>query len=240
VTTTFEKMLILLTISIVLSFAINVLATSTEETWTLEPPSYAPGDQFGASVAISGSFVVVGNNAADDVTVASSVHIFEKVGVVNSTNYDLKHTFTGQIGSYYGRAVAIDGNTILVGAADYSVANSDGSYNYMGAVYMYQYISAAWHEVAVIKAVDESFTPTAAVFSEKTMSPTPAPAATIIKTPTKFGTPLLEKEIRRRRRLSAVGASTDLFGYSVAVIDEKFLAVGAPDVNPQGEICMNI
>lgn len=231
-------MLILLTISIVLSFAINVLATSTEETWTLEPPSYVSGDEFGASVAISGSFVVVGNHAADDV--ASSVHIFEKVVVVNSENYDLKHTFTGQIGSYYGRAVAIDGNTILVGAADYSVANSDGSYNYMGAVYMYQYISAAWHEVAVIKAVDESFTPTAAVFSEKTMSPTPAPAATIIKTPTKFGTPLLEKEIRRRRRLSAVGASTDLFGYSVAVIDEKFLAVGAPDVNPQGEICMDI
>lgn len=195
-----------------------VESTSTEEDWNLTRSSTLANEYFGYAVDISGPFIVVGNNGP--VNSNSRAYVFEKEESQGVTTYSEVKILEGQSGSNFGRAVAIDGNTIVVGADDYVVG-----VNYYGAVYMFQYISAQWQEVAVFTGADASFTPS---FSgTKTSAPTPAPVPFALNPPTNKFEKILNVPDRRQVQ-SNVGASNDLFGYSVAVVDEKFIAVGAP------------
>jgi hypothetical protein len=85
-------------------------------------------DRFGASVAISGDTVVVGatgesssatgvnGNQADDSTIESgAVYVFARSGGLWSQQVYLKASNTGAF-DYFGRSVAVSGDTIVVGA----------------------------------------------------------------------------------------------------------------------------
>ena len=85
---------------------------STIPTATLAYPSSAPSDQFGISVAISGTTAIVGTGSyAPD----GAAFIYKKVG----SAWTLKSTLTDSLANPHwglGQPVAISGNTAVVGA----------------------------------------------------------------------------------------------------------------------------
>ena len=123
-----------------------------KQTAQLTASDAADGDQFGYSVAVDGDTIVVGAHLDDDGDGAESgsVYVFTKPSGDNgwddwnSLSADGKAMLTTKLtapgaaaGGYFGNSVAIDGNTIVVGArkADSAYAitkpssdtNSDGS-----------------------------------------------------------------------------------------------------------------
>ena len=122
-----------------------------KQTAQLTASDAADGDQFGYSVAVDGDTIVVGAHLDDDGGAESgSVYVFTKPSGDNGWNdwnslsADGKAMLTTKLaapgaaaGGYFGNSVAIDGNTIVVGArkADsaYAItkpssdANDDGS-----------------------------------------------------------------------------------------------------------------
>ncbi|MDA0244329.1 MAG: Ig-like domain-containing protein [Chloroflexi bacterium] len=128
-------------------------------------------DQFGASVAVDGDTVVVGalyedsnatgsdgdqaDNSAPD---SGAAYIFTRTGGVWSQQVYLKASNTG-LDDVFGNAVAIDGDTMVVGArgeasnatgvngdqADNSAANS-------GAAYLFTRTAGVWSQQAYLKA----------------------------------------------------------------------------------------
>ncbi len=122
-----------------------------KQTAQLTASDAADGDQFGYSVAVNGDTVVIGAHQDDDDGAESgSAYVFTKPSGDNgwddwnSLSADGKAMLTTKLtapgaaaGGYFGNSVAIDGNTIVVGArkADsaYAItkpssdANSDGS-----------------------------------------------------------------------------------------------------------------
>ena len=122
-----------------------------KQTAQLTASDAADGDQFGYSVAVDGDTIVVGAHLDDDDGAESgSVYVFTKPSGDNgwddwnSLSADGKAMLTTKLtapgaaaGGYFGNSVAIDGNTIVVGArkADSAYAitkpssdtNSDGS-----------------------------------------------------------------------------------------------------------------
>jgi len=88
---------------------------TTAETAKLTASDRATYDRFGCSVAISGDTVVVGAREDDD---NGSAYLFEKGGGWATTStYDAKLTASGgEASDEFGCSVAIDGDTVVVGA----------------------------------------------------------------------------------------------------------------------------
>lgn len=134
-------------------------------------------DAFGTSVAVDGNTVVVGavredSSAtgvnpgaaaeADNSTVAAgAVYVFERTGSVWSQDAYIKASNSDSLDTF-GSAVAIEGDTLLVGAAleDSSAsgvnpgaaAEADNSANGAGAVYVFARSGSGWSQEAYVKA----------------------------------------------------------------------------------------
>ncbi|MCB9849373.1 MAG: hypothetical protein H6817_01560 [Phycisphaerales bacterium] len=107
-----------------------------------------PGDNFGYSVAMNESFVVVGVTGDDDAGADSgSVYVYEwflfgEVAKVIATDT--------AAGDAFGTSVAVDGLTVLVGADRHDAAGSDS-----GAAYIFRILDDhLWEEVARLTATD--------------------------------------------------------------------------------------
>ena len=89
-------------------------------------PTPAAGDNFGSSVAISGSTIVVGAWLDDTGALnAGSAYVFDAVS--GNLLWTLNNP-TPDVNEYFGYSVAISGNTIVVGAQyDGTGANDAGS-----------------------------------------------------------------------------------------------------------------
>jgi hypothetical protein len=95
-------------------------------------PAAAAGDEFGNSVAISGDVALVGA-PRDDIAEAfggpdgGSAHVFLRSGAAWTAQVELRHPFDGGglSGDQFGRWVAVDGPTVVVGAPFDN--NSNGS-----------------------------------------------------------------------------------------------------------------
>lgn len=114
-----------------------------QQAWLVAPdgvganPSFL-GDQFGASVAINGDTAVVG--AIGDVTGSQfgSAYVFTRIG----TNWVLDEKLLAPAiynSGGFGRSVAVDGDTIVVGAPFGTTTN-----NHSGHVYIYQRGVSGW------------------------------------------------------------------------------------------------
>ncbi|WP_136601792.1 FG-GAP repeat protein [Salinigranum halophilum] len=104
------------------------LSTSpTQLRTTLTPTDGAPNDGYGVSVAVSGDTVVVGASAHDAVgDDAGAVYVSDLTDPTTETKLT---AFDGEAGDRFGAAVALDGDTLVVGAP----GDDDGT----GAVYRY-------------------------------------------------------------------------------------------------------
>ena len=117
----------------------------------------AEQDQFGASVAIDGDYVVVGQNRHLNFDSPGSVYVFRRddMGTPNDPADDVwieQAKLTASDGpadnNRFGRSVSISGDAILVGAyRDFSGANT-------GAAYVYRRTNTVWTEEAKLTAGD--------------------------------------------------------------------------------------
>ncbi|MFV1968292.1 MAG: FG-GAP repeat protein [Pirellulaceae bacterium] len=120
-------------------------------TWTevarLTSGDATAGDDFGASVAMSGNRVVVGAPRDDDNgRYSGSAYIFEKresgwAQVAKLTPKD------GTASDWFGNSVAISGDRVVIGA-------TSGGNREVGAAYVFEGSGAAWNEVARLAAGD--------------------------------------------------------------------------------------
>ena len=101
-------------------------AVNRDLLWTLNNPTPAAWDEFGSSVAVSGSTVVVGAHYDDtDANESGSAYVF------NATSGNLLHTLNNPTPAEtdcFGSSVAVSGSKIVVGAYwDFTGANESGS-----------------------------------------------------------------------------------------------------------------
>ncbi len=100
------------------------------------------GDRFGESVATSGTKLVVGSPGADvPFTAAGSVYVFTEGGGGVFTMQDKISIPGGANGDSFGASVAIEGNTLVGGATQYTPVVGQTAY---GAAYVYEFNGAAW------------------------------------------------------------------------------------------------
>jgi hypothetical protein len=105
----------------------------------------AAGDSFGMSVAISGDVVVAG--ASGDHNNRGSAYIFHTSDGGATYGQVAKLTASDAAsGDYFGRSVAIDGDTVVIGAS--------GDDSWRGAVYVFRMIGDSYSQVAKLTASD--------------------------------------------------------------------------------------
>ncbi len=125
-----------------------------------------PGDNFGCAVGISGNYIIVGAvydredaEGKNPATAEGSAYIFErnangtwsqvqKVVASGRTSYD-----------YYGTSVAIDGNTLVVGAIGHSrdtTNKASTNFNDAGALFVFERTDKGWKETQKLVAKDRS------------------------------------------------------------------------------------
>ncbi|MEI2726662.1 MAG: FG-GAP repeat protein [Verrucomicrobiota bacterium] len=135
----------------------------TGTNWTqqayLKASNGEAGDEFGTAVAISGNSIVVGAWREDsDAFDSGAVYIFVRNGNSWSQQTYLKASNCGA-GDEFGEAVAISGDTIMVGASSEDSSarglngnqNNEGAYN-SGAAYVFVRNGTSWSQQAYLKA----------------------------------------------------------------------------------------
>ena len=123
---------------------------STSTAATLTATDAAAGDEFGSSVAVDGNTVVVGASGDDGqsetLDFMGSAFVFVMPGsggwVSTSTAAKLTASTRGD-NDYFGRSVAIDGDTIVVGA-DEAENTVDGSQVKTGSAYVFTKPGTGW------------------------------------------------------------------------------------------------
>ena len=102
-----------------------------------------PGDNLGAAVSVSGGVVVVGASQEDTYTGPGEAYVFvePKRGWSNSAEPAAKlYASDGEKYAYFGSAISISGNTVVVGAGNGNV----GANVEQGAAYVYVQPSGGW------------------------------------------------------------------------------------------------
>ena len=124
---------------------------NSEQKWGLSSP--AQNDDFGVSVAISGNTMVVGADQWYNATTtlnpgAAFVYTYD----TSSASWVYRATLTAAkptTGAFFGHSVAIDGNTIVVGAPNDGTARTNA-----GAAYVFTGSGNSWTQQNVLTASD--------------------------------------------------------------------------------------
>ncbi|TGL67429.1 hypothetical protein EHQ74_04755 [Leptospira levettii] len=150
--------------------------TTWSEQAYLKPSNTGAGDRFGTTVDISNDTIVVGANleASNQITItngsgasvnnsaanAGAAYVFRRNGTTWAEEAYLKAPNT-ESGDQFGDAVAIDGDTIVVGAfseasnqttiTNGTTASSDNSATLAGAAYVFQRTGSTWSHQAYLK-----------------------------------------------------------------------------------------
>ena len=121
--------------------------TSWDETKIISSDNMAD-DNFGYSASVDGNTVVVGTKGNRNR--AGSVYVYKWNG---SEWMETKLTASdGENGDEFGHSVAVDGNTIIVGAK----SDSNDVASRAGSAYVYQWNGSAWLEAKLIASDGES------------------------------------------------------------------------------------
>lgn len=131
------------------AYVFELVAGSWQEVAKLTASDAAAGAEFGQSVSISGQRVVVGApKTAQRGVGAGAVYVFERVGGVWQETARLTASDVAD-GDHFGWDVALDGDTIIVGAP-YSDDNGEDS----GSAYVFELVGGFWQEVAKLTSDD--------------------------------------------------------------------------------------
>ena len=122
--------------------------TSWSKPSELSDPAAANGDDFGCSLALDGDTAVVGayNTTVRSLEDAGAAYVFTGAGASWSKPTEL--TASDAAGNdNFGSSVALDGDTVLVGAFDKTV----GGQSTAGAAYVFTGAGASWSQQAELK-----------------------------------------------------------------------------------------
>ena len=109
------------------------------------------GDHFGESLAVSGNKLAVGSPGADiPFTAAGSVYVFVESGGAY-IQQDKISIGSGANGDSFGNSVAIEGNTLVGGALQYTPIVGQPAF---GAAYVYEFNGSAWVSQGRLTASD--------------------------------------------------------------------------------------
>jgi len=124
-------------------FTSPTVAQSWQQTDKLNAPDAAAGDQLGSAVALQGGISLVGADSDD--ADAGSAYLFEDDGMGNWLQLTKLVADDAAVGDLFGTAVALSGNTALVGAI--------GDNSSAGSAYLFQ-DSGTWSQVDKLTASD--------------------------------------------------------------------------------------
>jgi prepilin-type N-terminal cleavage/methylation domain-containing protein len=209
----------------------------TGGTWTqqakLVPADGAANDYFGYAVAVDADTIVVGAHYDDDKGADSgSAYVFTRTGATWTQQAKLTAA-GGAAGDWFGWAVAVDGDTVVVGAPDDARGAKSGS------AYVFVRAGATWTQQAKLLAADGAA-------GDRFGWAVAVDAGTIV-----VGALRADDEVRdsgsayvfvrtggtwtQQAKLTAAdGAAYDRFGYAVAV-DGDTVVVGAPYDDDKGD-----
>ena len=187
-------------------------------------PSSAAGERFGAALALAGDTLVIGADRAD--ARAGAAYVFTRSGTAWSPSARLVPG-DAHAGDGFGRALALEGGTLLVGAP-LAPAATPGSFA-RGAAYAFVGAGAAWTQQARLApatlADGDSFGLALSLRGDRAAVGAPMAQARI------GSAYVFERNgstwSERARVVPAIAAAGDRFGWSVA-IDGNRLLVGAP------------
>jgi uncharacterized repeat protein (TIGR01451 family) len=196
--------------------------TAWTEQQRLVAPDAASGDRFGSSVSVSGDTVVVG--APNDGKAMGAAYVFVRVG----TTWALQQKLVAPDGGPnegFGQAVALDGNTVVVGTpfqtfqfgAAYVFVRSGSFWSFQQKLGAFDAAGGDQFGVAVSLAADT------AVVGAHQDSTAGGPAAGSAYVFVRSGT----SWSLQQKLVAPDGAASDLFGRSVAVAANTAV-VGAP------------
>lgn len=185
-----------------------------------------PFDDFGQSVAVNGSIALVGSLFATD-SQQGATYVFTKSGGTWSQTAELTAD-DGVANDFFGNAVALDGSTALVGAPSATV----GSNTSQGAAYVFTNSGGIWSQEAKLTANDgaayDQFGYSAALSGGTALvgSIYAAVNGNSDQGAVYAFTDSSGAWAQAQKILSEDGASSDYFGYSVA-IDGATVLIGA-------------
>jgi hypothetical protein len=196
------------------------------------------GDNFGNAVAISGDTAVVGAHADDTVENSccynnqGTVWVYTKVNGAWVAQQQLQAS-DGLTDDFFGSAVALDGDTLAVGAP----GEDQGYFTEVGAVYVFTRTNGVWSQQAKIEASDgfwfDNFGRsvglsgnTLIVGAEEADTPQGSRGAAYIFTRT--GATWTQSQ----KLLSADGDYSDYFGSSVAIDGDRAIIGARSDDSP--------
>jgi len=139
--------------------------TRSGETWSqqayLKASNTGADDWFGHSVAVSGDMVVVGafmedstatgidgDDSDNSASNSGAAYVFTRSGTTWSQGAYLKASNT-ELGDVFGDSVAIDSDTVVVGAS-----SATGSTENSGAAYVFISSAGVWSQQALLKATN--------------------------------------------------------------------------------------
>jgi hypothetical protein len=199
----------------------------------LTPSDAEGGEFFGTSVAVSGKTIVVG---AFYETVGSNgnqgaAYVFAESDGAWTQQAELTAS-DGALGDYFGRSVAVSGNTIIVGAPDHTV----GSNTWEGAAYIFSKDGGTWTQQAELTSSDgkayDTFGISVAVDGSTAMVGASAHPASGQGLPGPGATYVFVRSgptWKQRAELAASdGAAADAFGCCVAISSGTAI-VGSPN-----------
>ena len=105
-----------------------------------------PGDDLGTSIAVDGDTLVVGARGVSNG--AGAAYVFTRSGAIWSEQQALTAS-DGADGDQFGLSVALDGNTVVVGAPSKNSSGADA-----GNVYVFQRSGPNWNEQQILTASD--------------------------------------------------------------------------------------
>ena len=219
------------------SIGATYLYTYVNGNWTqgstVVAPDAAAGDQFGASVSLSGGALVVGapihgkKGAVYYYAVKSGVAAYkQQIGAPDGAASDL-----------FGSSVAISGSTLAVGAYGKTTTLNSKKYSTAGAVYIYTLVSGKWTYQQTLLSPDAA--PASARFGysvalNATNVFIGAPGQTVKKVKAAgaaYAYTLQNKTYTLQSTLTdALPQRLGAFGYSVAC-NSSTLAVGEPGIS---------
>ena len=113
----------------------------------ITPPGSQPNDQFGLAVALSGDTLVVGapwRNSNRGI-----VFVYTRIGESFVSQQELTAA-DGAGGDFFGSKVAIDEDTIVIGAP----GDDEGGNNNQGSAYVFKRTGATWNQQQKLQASD--------------------------------------------------------------------------------------
>jgi hypothetical protein len=207
--------------------------TRTGGVWSQQDHLYADdavaGDQFGNTVAISGDTIVVGARYDDTAagSLAGSAYVFTRSGGTWSQQAHL-YADDAVADDRFGDSVAMDGDTIVVGAQYDDVGTED----WAGSAYVFTRTGGSWsqqdHLYADAPVTQDRFGDSVAIDGDTIfVGASGVDTATVSNLGSVFVFTRAGATWNRRYQLFADdGAESDLFGRSVA-IDGDTSVVGA-------------